>query len=86
MKAIETTGQINQEGTLLLDQPLSVSGVPPKGKKVRIIILMEEGEDRSDKEEEQEWLSAMSANPAFDFLKDEQEDIYSITDGKPLHD
>jgi hypothetical protein len=76
MKAIETTGKINQEGTLLLDQPLVV-----KGKKVKIIILMEE-----DENEEQEWLSAMSTNPAFDFLKDEQEDIYSITDGKPLND
>ncbi|NHE59596.1 MULTISPECIES: hypothetical protein [Cyclobacterium] len=76
MKAIETTGQINQEGAILLDQPLVV-----RGKKVKIIILMEE-----DEKEEKEWLSTMSTNPAFDFLKDEQEDIYSITDGKPLND
>ncbi len=81
MKAIETTGQINQEGALLLDQPLAV-----KGKKVKIIILMEEDETGPPGGEEQEWLSAMSTNPAFDFLKDEQEDIYSITDGKPLND
>jgi hypothetical protein len=86
MKAIETTGQINQEGALLLDQPLGVMGVPPKGKKVKVIILMEEEETQSPADEEQEWLSALSSNPAFNFLKDEREDIYSITDGKPLND
>jgi hypothetical protein len=76
MKAIETTGQINQEGAILLDQPLLV-----RGKKVKIIILMDEEEN-----EVKEWLSAVSTNPAFDFLKDEAEDIYVITDGKPLND
>ncbi len=76
MKAIETTGKINQKGELLLDQPLAV-----RGKKVKIIILMEE-----DENEVKEWLSAISANPAFEFLKDELEDIYSITDGKPVND
>lgn len=76
MKAIETTGQINQEGALLLDQPLVA-----RGKIVKIIILMEE-----DENEEKEWISMVSNNPAFDFLKEELEDIYTITDGKPLND
>ncbi|MFO7824380.1 MAG: hypothetical protein R6V72_10605 [Cyclobacterium sp.] len=76
MKAIETTGQINQEGALLLDQPLVA-----RGKIVKIIILMEE-----DENEEKEWISMVSNNPAFDFLKEEVEDIYTITDGKPLND
>jgi len=31
-----------------------------------------------------EWLEAISRNPAFDFLKDPAEDIYSLKDGKPL--
>lgn len=76
MKAIETTGQINLEGAILLDQPLFV-----RGKKVKIIILMDEDENG-----EKEWLSAVKTNPAFDFLKDEVEDVYDITDGKPLND
>ncbi|WP_158857128.1 hypothetical protein [Lunatibacter salilacus] len=76
MKAIETTGRINQDGGLLLDQPLVV-----RGKLVKIIILIEE-----DENEVKEWISGISTNPAFDFLKDKLEDIYSITDGKPLND
>ena len=36
--------------------------------------------------EEQLWLQAVSRNPAFAFLKDKEEDIYSLSDGKPLHD
>jgi len=76
MKAIETTGQINQEGAILLDEPLMVRGI-----KVKIILLMDEEENI-----EKEWLSALATNPALDFLKDEVEDIYTITDGKPLND
>ncbi len=76
MKAIETTGQINQEGVILLDEPLMVRGI-----KVKIILLMDEEENI-----EKEWLSALATNPALDFLKDEVEDIYTITDGKPLND
>ena len=74
MKAIETTGHITQEGALLLDHPLEV-----RGKIVKVIILMEEND-------ESEWLSAVSVNPAFDFLNDEQENIYTVNDGKPFND
>ena len=73
MKAIEVTGRIDKKGKLLLDKTLKL-----KDKSVKIIILMEE--------EEQSWLSAVAKNPAFDFLKDEKEDIYSLSDGKPLDD
>ncbi|MGL5136049.1 MAG: hypothetical protein ACRC78_26245 [Planktothrix sp.] len=34
----------------------------------------------------QEWLHAVANNPAFDFLKNPEEDIYTITDGKPFYD
>ena len=35
---------------------------------------------------EAEWLLAAAHNPAFDFLKDAAEDMYSPTDGISLHD
>lgn len=37
-------------------------------------------------QEEYEWLKAAMRNPAFDFLKDSEEDIYTLADGKPFHD
>jgi prevent-host-death family protein len=36
--------------------------------------------------EEYELLKAAMKNPAFDFLKDKEEDIYTFADGKPFHD
>ncbi len=41
-------------------------------------------EDRQD-EDETKWLYAASRNPAFHSLYDPAEDIYSITDGEPVH-
>jgi uncharacterized protein (DUF433 family) len=35
---------------------------------------------------ETEWLHAAAANPAFDFLKDPEEDIYTLSDGRPFYD
>jgi len=36
--------------------------------------------------DEKEWLRAASANPAFDFLKEPEEDIYTLEDGRPFYD
>lgn len=78
MKAIETTGTVNEQHQLLLDEPLS--HVDPG--RVRVIVLIpEEGEI-----DENTWLTAAAANPAFDFLKDQAEDIYTLSDGKPFDD
>jgi hypothetical protein len=41
--------------------------------------------DEDDDFSETEWLQAASGNPAFDFLKDSEEDIYSENDGKPFY-
>ncbi len=68
MKAIETTATILQDKHLLLDKPLPVYG---KGK-VRLIVLLPEDDDVDEKD----WLSIASTNPAFDFLKEPEEDIY----------
>ena len=72
MRAIDTSGTLTQPNQLLLDQPL------PKieAKKVRVIILIPQADDI----DEAEWLRAAATNPAFDFLKDPREDIYSPKD------
>ena len=61
----------------LLDEPL------PKGiaGRVRLIILL--GEDEPS---ESEWLKAVAQGGAFDFLSAPEEDIYSLSDGKPFND
>jgi hypothetical protein len=35
---------------------------------------------------EKEWLDTATLNPSFDFLKDPEEDIYTLSDGKPYYD
>jgi hypothetical protein len=74
LKAIELTGTIDQEHQLILDNPVPIKGP----SRVRVIILVTD-ETEID---EQEWLRAAAANPAFDFLKDQAEDIYTLSDGK----
>lgn len=77
-KAIETTGTIDAQRQLVLDKPLPVVGPT----RVRVIILLPEEADM----DEMEWLQAAVANPAFDFLKEPEEDIYTLADGRPFHD
>jgi len=76
MRAIETTGVLDKSGFLKLDKRFKTT----KPQKVKVIILY--GDDNN--EDETEWLNMLSANPAFDFLKDKEEDIYTLTDGKSL--
>jgi hypothetical protein len=79
VRAIETTGVIDDERHLQLDTPLPVTG----SGRVRVIVLFEE-----DSEEivESEWLYAATTNPAFSFLKEAGEDIYTLADGRPFDD
>ncbi len=37
-------------------------------------------------QEEYEWLKTAIRNPAFDSLKNSEENIYTLTDGKPFYD
>ena len=78
IKAIETTGTIDARRHLILDEPLPVVGPT----RVRVIILLLEEADI----DEMEWLRAAAANPAFDFLKEPEEDIYTPANGRPFHD
>lgn len=77
MKAIEATGKIDKAGNLKLDVPLEA-----REERVKVIILFEGIDDK----EEDLWLKAVSNNPAFDFLKDSSEDIYTLESGKPFSD
>jgi hypothetical protein len=76
-KAIEATGIIDAERRLVLDEPLPVIGPA----RVRVIILLPEDTEVDEKE----WLRAASANPTFDFLKEPEEDIYTLEDGRPFY-
>lgn len=75
MKAIELGGFLDDKGFLKLDNPLKIVN-----QKVKVIILIPENDEISDGA----WLQAISSNPEFDFLCDEEEDIYSLTDGEPI--
>lgn len=75
LTAIETTATIGSNRQLLLDDDL------PGGasSKVRVIVLFED-----DDLSESDWVRAASTNPVFDFLSDQDEDIYTSADGKPI--
>ncbi|MCF8262521.1 MAG: hypothetical protein K9J12_17225 [Melioribacteraceae bacterium] len=53
-------------------------------KDIKVILLFED--DRISHEPEDDFATVFSKNPAFDFLKEPGEDIYSISDGVPLDD
>lgn len=76
LTAIETTGTIEQNGRIVIDETFSVNAPT----SVRVIVLFPESEDFN----ENEWRQAAAKNEAFDFLNDPAEDIYSLADGKPL--
>lgn len=77
-KAIELTATIDARRQLVLDETIPVVGPV----RVRVIILLPEEIDINEKE----WLRAANTNPAFDFLKESAEDIYTLADGRPFHD
>jgi len=78
LKAIEVEGAIDEQRQLHLDRPLPVSGP----SRVRVIILIPEQADIA----ERDWLGSAAANPAFAFLDEPGEDVYTPADGKPFHD
>jgi len=78
VKAIELTGTIDENCNLSFEEKLPVKGPC----RVRVLVLLGENQDL----EEQEWLRSGASNPAFDFLKDPAEDIFTLGDGKPFGD
>lgn len=78
MRAIELTGTVDEQHQLVLDSAVPIAGP----KRVRVIVLY----PLEDEIDEDEWLYAAAHNPAFDFLKDPAEDIYTLQDGQPFND
>ncbi|MDZ7291230.1 MAG: hypothetical protein ONB44_15590 [candidate division KSB1 bacterium] len=79
LRAVETSGTLNEPNRLQLDNALPIKAPC----RVRVILLFAENGDDWN---EAEWLKAAALNPAFDFLKDPAEDIYTLEDGRPFHD
>lgn len=46
--------------------------------------MMNADDDAQQEMTEQEWLSVVSRNEAYQFLADPAEDIYTLVDGKPF--
>jgi len=55
-----------------------------RGGRVRAIVLIPEEEHKEISQSE--WLYAAATNPAFEFLKEPEEDIYTLADGRPFDD
>ncbi len=73
---IIVSGVIEEANLLLLDNPI------PLESHTRVsIYIVPEDDDIS----ETLWMRWLAANPAYDFLKDEEEDIYTLADGKPIN-
>jgi hypothetical protein len=78
MTAIEMSGTIDEHRQLRLDGTLPVPGP----MRVRVLVLY----PLSDAWDEVEWLQAAARNPAFAFLSDSEEDLYTLSDGEPFRD
>jgi hypothetical protein len=79
MKAIEINSKTDKAGHLKIDYKLDKAN-----SNVRVLILV--NDDAYEQEEEKLWMSSISKNPAFDFLNDPAEDIYSLKNGEPFND
>ncbi len=75
LRAIETQGRIVDTRHIETDADL------PVGRQVRVVVLLSPAEEDVS---ERDWLAAAAHNPAFAFLADEAEDIYSGEDGEPF--
>jgi len=77
MRAIEINTMTDKNGHLKINYPIN-----KKESNVRVIILVDDSNDDDDKL----WMKAVTSNPAFDFLNEPTENIYSLTDGEPFND
>jgi len=78
MKANEIFSETDQDGVLKICYKINKSN-----SKVRVLILYD---DKNESDDEKLWLAAVSKNPAFDFLNDPAEDIYTLKNGEPFND
>lgn len=78
MKAVELISNTDKDGNIKIEYKLS-----EEKKNVRVIILYEKENAAVDDNDLTE--DYVTGNPAFEFLSDPAEDIYSIDDGNPVH-
>ena len=81
MRAVEMTGTVDENHQLRLDGVLPFAGP----QRVRVIVLSPLTEIADDWNE-MEWLKASLGNSAFAYLRNPEEDIYTIHDGKPFYE
>ncbi len=82
MKAIEINTKTDKYGHLRLDYPLH-----KKDCKIRVIVLVDDKNEEIDEaDEEKLWMKTILSNPAFSYLEDANENVYTITDGEPFND
>ncbi len=74
LKAIKTMASVDEQGNLHPDTPM-----PSNAKRVDLIVLFPDDDER-----EIDRLTSGANNPAFDFLNDPAEDIYTANDGRRL--
>jgi len=78
MRAIEINSKTDKTGHLKIDYKLDKSDI-----NVRVLILLD---DDTEQDEEKLWLKSISKNPAFSYLNDPAEEVYSLNDGEPFND
>jgi hypothetical protein len=76
MRSIECAGTISAQGELQLDELLPLN----QPSRVRIIVLFPESLESDDITPDQ-WNKAVASNPSFTFLRDAEEDIYTLGNG-----
>ena len=82
LHSIEVT--IDKDGSVRLPKKVKLSG-PHRA----ILTILDETfpiSESADELNEMEWLKASVSNPAFEYLRDPEEDIYTIRDGKPFYE
>jgi hypothetical protein len=75
---------IEKDGTVRLPKKVKLSG-----PRRAILTILDEKLPAAETDEdlnEMDWLKASMSNPAFEYLRDPEEDIYTIRDGKPFHE
>ena len=77
MYALELTASVSSGRNIRLDEDVTLA----LGSRVRLLVL---SADDNDDLTDPLWLKAVSSNPAFEFLNDPREDIYTLDDGAEL--
>lgn len=78
MTAVEVMGTVDENRQLHLDEDLPFAGPV----RVRVLVLS----PLDDESAESAWLYAAARSPAFAYLNDSAEDVYTAEDGEPFVD